>query len=97
MNPRQLVIGGFVITVFMISWTEIRKCDRLPYPSRIVMTGLTFGLIDLLALVNAELGGVVAVGVVLAAIVNGGFVKTCNKPITCKTTAPPQCGSAILG
>lgn len=91
-------MGGFVITVSTITWYEIQNCQRLPFPSRIVMTGLVFGLVDLLSMINPELGGVVGIGIVLAAIVNKGFVTGENGCATlpCRGTVPPHCGQSTI-
>lgn len=83
-----MFLGGFIIVIGVITWNDITKCpcERLPWPPRIVMTGLTFGLLDLFSIVNEELAGVVAIGIVLAALVNHGFVTDCEHA----GTAQPQ-------
>ena len=45
------------------------------------MTGLVFAMLDLFSLLSNELAAVMAVGVVLALIVNKGFV--CTDPAKC--------------
>lgn len=100
MNHRALILAGFVITVGLISYHEMKPvekggCARIPFPARIVFTGLTFGLIDLLAILSSELAGVIAIGIPIAAFVNNGFVTSCN-PMNCQGTKPAHCGQAIL-
>jgi len=38
------------------------------------MAGVTFGLLDVFSMFNEELSGVIAIGLVLAVLVNKGFV-----------------------
>jgi hypothetical protein len=95
MNAKHLVLAAFVVTVGVITWHEINTCCRLPFPSRIVMAGVTFGVIDLITLANSELGGVLGIGVAIAAIVNDGFVHGCNVP-NCQPTKPPHCGGSVI-
>jgi membrane protein CcdC involved in cytochrome C biogenesis len=73
MNKNHLMVGGFIITVGMISYYEIKNCHTIPWPPRIVATGIVFGMIDLFSIFSPELAGVIAVGFILAAIVNKGF------------------------
>lgn len=86
MNPRLMFIGGFVITAGMISYWDIHDCHELPWPPRIVATGFVFGMLDLFAVVNPELAGVLAIGFMLAMIVNTKIHSACK-------ITKPQCGS----
>jgi hypothetical protein len=83
------MVAGFVITLAIISYSEVSRCKQLPWPPRIIGTGLVFGLLDLFSFVSEELAGVVAIGIVLAAIVNKGFVTNCSHT-EAGTTQPPS-------
>lgn len=78
MNPKHMFLAGFAITVGMITYGDVSKCHDVPWPPRIVATALVFGLLDLFSVVSEELAGVVAIGVVLASIVNKGFASDCQ-------------------
>lgn len=87
MNPQFMFIGGFVITAGMISYWDIHDCHELPWPPRIVATGLVFGMLDLFSLASPELSGIMAIGFMLAMIVNSKIHSVCQ------TTKPCQCAS----
>lgn len=78
MNSKHLFMGAFLIAIASISWHEVKDCRQLPWPPRLIFAGLVFGLLDLFSIVNEELAGVVAIGFVLATLVNGGWVKECE-------------------
>src|ERR1700751_1457685 len=87
MNPRAIIAGSFAITLGVIVYSEIRTCKEAPWPPRIIGTGIVFGMIDLLSMVNDDLASVFAIGFVLAAIVGKLFVKpSCTH--TCATAQP---------
>jgi len=83
MNVRNAYLVAFALAIIIIAYYDVHTCHRLPWPPRIIMTGLVFAMLDLLSLANQELAGVIAVGIVLALIVNKGFV--CTDPKKCCT------------
>jgi hypothetical protein len=100
MNLRNAYLISFALAVTIISYYDVHTCHRLPWPPRIVLTGLVFAMLDLFSLVSPELAGVIAVGVVLALIVNKGFVCTdpakCCKQMLASATAQPTDDSIFL-
>lgn len=86
------MIAGFVITVGMITYGDVSKCKTLPWPPRFVAAAIVFGMLDLFSAVNEELPGVIAIGIVLAAIVNKGFAASCEHA---GSTAQPASYSSL--
>lgn len=86
---RAVIGGAFGVTVGIIAVQEIIQCKEWPWPPRFVGTGIVFGMIDLLSLVNDELATVFAVGIVLAIIV-GTFTPS-SSPLQMKFVKP-VCG-----
>lgn len=84
MNPQFLFVGGFVITAGYIAYTDIHDCSELPWPPRIVATGLVFGMLDLFSAMSPELAGITAIGFMLAMIVNGKLHSVCKSPKPCQ-------------
>lgn len=82
MNPRFLFMGGFVITVGVISYYEVKECHDLPWPPRIVATGAVFALLDAFSFFSPELSGVIAIGFMLAMVVNTKL----NASVNCDPT-----------
>jgi len=100
MNLRNAYLAAFALAVIIIAYYDVHTCHRLPWPPRIILTGLVFAMLDLFSLVSQELAGVIAVGVVLALIVNKGFVctdpKKCCGVFTTAATAHPTDDSIFL-
>jgi len=79
MHGKRLYWMAFIITIVMLSWADIKKCHDLPWPPRFVGAGITFIGLDLFSIVNEELAGIMAIGIVIAVLVNAGFSPdTCN-------------------
>ncbi len=78
MGGRKFFLAGFAITVGMITWGDFSKCSSLPWPPRIVAAAMVFAILDLFSALSEELAGVIAIGIVLAAIVNKGFATDCQ-------------------
>jgi hypothetical protein len=87
MNPRLLYIGGFTITAGYISYLDIRKCSTMPWPPRIIATGLVFVMLDLFGGFYPELSGVMAFGLMLALIVNARLKFDCTRNCKCYSQA----------
>lgn len=92
MNDRRLFVGCFVVVLIVIAWGDITQCsgnDRLPWPPRIIMTAVVFGMLDLLSGVLGDVAPLVGVGLVLAALVNNKFTHTdCNARLAKSTPQP---------
>jgi hypothetical protein len=88
MNFQHAYLIAFAISVAIISYEDMTQCHRLPWPPRIIKTGLVFALLDVFSIVNEELAGVIAIGIVLAFIVNKGFVADCGNILAKATTQP---------
>lgn len=78
MNKKHLFVGAFLITIGVISWGEIKECHELPWPPKFVGAAITFGLLDLFSILSEDLASVIAIGIVLAALVNKGFTVNCQ-------------------
>jgi len=78
MNLNHLYMIAFALATAIIVYEDVRHCHRLPWPPRIIFTGLVFAMLDLLSIVSQELASVIAIGVVLAIFVNKGFVANCQ-------------------
>lgn len=80
MNTKHFFLYGFLITIGMISYGDVRYCQQMPWPPRFIAAGLVFGILDLVSgLFSEEVMGLVALGIVLAAIVSGGFHSDCSR------------------
>lgn len=102
MNARHLFVGAFVVTTGMIVYDEFRNCKELPWPPRFVGTALVFGLLDLFSGLNEELPGVMAIGIVIAQVVQTlqhnkqGFSTNCQhaeataQPVSYNSLDTPQ-------
>lgn len=88
MNTRHLYLWAFLLSVGAITYYDLKKCHHLPWPPRIIYTGLTFGLLDLFSLASEELAGVMAIGLVIATFVSNGWVKDCTAQTTAATGQP---------
>lgn len=78
MNGRHLYLISFGAVVGIITYYDITKCKKLPWPPRLIFAGLVFLLLDIFAFFSEELAGVVAIGTVIAFVLKGGFVSDCG-------------------
>jgi hypothetical protein len=89
MNIRHLYVVSFAVVLGIIAWGDISQCKELPWPPRIVATGIVFGMLDLSSDLLGDIAPLVAVGIVLAAIVNNNFSKAdCAKRLSYATSQP---------
>lgn len=88
MNLKHAYLVAFVLASMVIAYEDVHQCHRLPWPPRFIAAGLVFSLLSLFSIVNEELPAVIAVGIVLATLVNKGFINDCT-PHTTATTAQP--------
>jgi hypothetical protein len=77
-NKKHLFIMAFLITIGVISWGEIKECHELPWPPKFVGAAITFGMLDLFSILSEDLAAVIAIGIVLASLVNKGFTTNCQ-------------------
>lgn len=66
---KRLNIICFSLVCVIIAYTEIRKCQSLPFPSRFIYTALAFLLTDVLGMFTPPLATTVTVGFTVAALV----------------------------
>jgi len=95
MIAHNIFMSAFIIAVAVIVYEDVHTCHRLPWPPRLIFTGLFFALTSLLSLLNEELAAVVALGAVLAILVNKGFVGDCNI-VNASFTVQPASETAFL-
>lgn len=87
MNRRHIFLGAFVIFVGIHTYWELRNCHDLPWPPHFIGAGIALGLLDLFSFVNEDLASVMAIGLVLASVVQKGFTGDCSHKCT-GTSAP---------
>jgi len=103
MNGRRLYWMAFIITVAVMAWRDIHDCHDLPWPPRFVGAGITFIGLDLFSIISEELAGVMAIGIVIAVLVNTGFKPECNhaegtvQPASYQSPIPPAGGGQAPG
>jgi hypothetical protein len=86
MSGNRLFLLGFVISIGVISFFDVKKCHRWPHPSRFVYAGIVFALLEVFSFFNEEIAGVSAIGFTIAELVGKGFVGDCQL----NTTGQPQ-------
>lgn len=91
MNRMAIAFGGAIV---IITWQDIDKCHELPWPPRFVAAGLTFGMLDLISLWNADLAGLVAIGFLLALLTQSLIKPNCTRP---QGTPQPSTMTEISG
>ena len=93
MNPRIVYIGGFVVVAGYISYNEVKYCHEMPWPPRIVATGLVFAFLELFSGFAPELAAVIAIGFALGMIVNNKILV--NKGLCDQERKACGCGSQV--
>jgi hypothetical protein len=88
MNYRHFYLMGFVLSAAAISYYQMKECHRLPWPPRLIHTGMVFVCIDLMSMFNEEVAGIVAIGFVIAIFVKRGWVADCSEFQTAATGQP---------
>jgi hypothetical protein len=81
MNSRNTNLIAFALICGAITWYDLKKCHRLPWPPRFVFAAITFLFMELVGLVDERLGAVTSIGFVIA--------------IYMKILAPPKEGSGF--
>jgi hypothetical protein len=110
MNRRWFVVG-FVLAASIITYQDVKNCHDLPWPPRLIATGLFFGLLDMFSLVSEQLAAVMATGVVIGFALNtftpvktggggiaprlGDAFRPSCKPHSCTGTAQPASYQSI--
>lgn len=77
MRGKSIFWMAFLITIITLTWADIKNCHDLPWPPRYIGAGITFGMLDLFSIVSEELASVVAIGIVMAVVINKGFKPDC--------------------
>lgn len=96
MNARRFYLIGFLLSVSIISYYQMKECHRLPWPPRIIYTGLAFVAIDLASMFNEEIAGVVAIGLVIALWLNKEWSADCSA-YTTEATSQPATTASLTG
>lgn len=100
MNERKLMLACFFIVIAIIAWGDITNCsgtDKLPWPPRLVLTALVFGMLDLFSGLLGPIAPLFGIGFVIAAIVNKQFTHTDCNARTALSTAQPSDFLAAFG
>lgn len=90
-DHRKLFVACFAVVIGIITWGDISTCHEMPFPPRIVATGLVFGLLDIASSFLGDVAPLIGVGIVIAAIINKSFRQpNCNERLAAATTQPPS-------
>lgn len=66
-SGRQLLVMSYVVSIAILTWSEIRQYQRWPIPSRYTGANLVYVLLGLATpLIGWELAGVMGSGMLLA-------------------------------
>jgi len=79
---------AFILIVAIITYNDMKKCHRLPWPPRFIFAGLTFFLMEAVAILDETVAGVMAIGFVIAIYMKDGFVSSCPGQTTSQTGQP---------
>lgn len=90
---KHAYLVAFVLASGMITWQSIKNCHALPFPKRIIDAGIVFALLDFLGILSEELAGTLALGFVLALVMNtiappNKFKPPIGKSFFCNTSDP---------
>jgi hypothetical protein len=88
MRGRNLNLMAFILIVAIITYNDMKKCGRLPWPPRFIFAALTFFLMEAINMFDETLGGVMAIGFVIAIYMKDGFVASCPGQTTSQTGQP---------
>ena len=98
MNSNRLYLAAFFVVVLIISWSYIMTCREPPWPPRLVGAGIVFGMLDLTTGIVGDAAPIMAVGFVLAFLVNHMFRKIdCQAHLALGTAQPPVYQATTIG
>lgn len=78
MRGRNLNLIAFILICATITYYDLKKCRRLPWPPRFIFAGLTFFLMEAVSIFDETVAGVMAIGFVIAIFLKDGFVADCE-------------------
>jgi hypothetical protein len=78
MNGKRLNLMAFMLICGAITYFDLRKCHRLPWPPRFIFAGMTFLMMEVISMFDETIAGVVAIGFVIAIFLKDGFVSDCD-------------------
>jgi cell wall-associated NlpC family hydrolase len=89
MQVKHLYVTSFVVVLGIISYGDITECHDMPFPPRFVATGITFGTLAMASGVIGPAAPLVAIGFVVAAILNKNFrAPDCQARLAAATASP---------
>ena len=88
MRGRNLNLMAFILICATITYYDMKKCHRLPWPPRFIFAGLTFFMMEGIAIFDETIAGIMAIGMVIAIFLKEGFVASCDGGVT--PTGHPQ-------
>jgi hypothetical protein len=91
MNLRHANLLAFIMCIGIITYHDVKQCHHLPWPARLIKTGLAFIIVDLFGMISEELSAIMSLGLVLAVFFKDGFVADCEQ----SGTGQPQTTSFI--
>lgn len=77
---RRMFLYAWMAVAAIITYKSIKNCQKLPWPPQFIAAGVAFGLLDIFALFDESLADIMAVGLVIAFIINPkeNIVANCN-------------------
>lgn len=93
MRGRNLNLLAFVLICATITYYDMKKCHRLPWPPRFVFAGMTFFLMEGVSIIDETLAGVIAIGMVIAIFLKKGLVSNCQGEFQGATGQPAKIGN----
>lgn len=95
MNHRNVLVGAFVLYCAVHAWTELKKCNDLPWPPHFIAAGIVMAMLYLFGtLVDEGMSSLMAIGLVIAGIVQG-WRGDCTHSGDCIGTSQPAQTSAL--
>jgi cell wall-associated NlpC family hydrolase len=89
MKLKHLYVTCFFVVLGIISYGDVTECGDMPFPPRFVATGITFGTLAMASGFIGPAAPLVAIGFVIAAILNKNFrAPDCEARLAAATSNP---------
>lgn len=104
MTFKHTYLIAFMICIGAITYQDVKNCQDMPWPPRIIATGIVFGILDLFSIISEELAAVIALGIVLGFGMNSlpikgvalpGFGPHCDHPCQGTAQVDPNSGTGF--
>lgn len=89
MKVKHLYVTSFFVVLAIISYGDVTECGDMPFPPRFVAAGITFGTLAMASGLIGPAAPLVAIGFVIAAILNKNFrAPDCQARLAAATASP---------